>query len=415
MVTCVFILSIIGALFVAFNNGANDVSNAFAAAVGSKAIKLKHALLIAAILNFIGAVLLGGNVSKTLMDGIVNVHTFSDPHTYIAGMLACMVAAGCFILISTHTGLPVSSTHAIVGGMIGIAYVLAGSQAINWKFFSLLMISWMASPFLSATIAWVTLKLIRLTIYKGDRKYIMERACRWLPIFASTILMAIIILVIHGTSLWDQLSHWKTSLPYLVTLAPVIFLTFSWITGKLTRRFKERELGIEHVFKRFQAGTSCLIGFAIGSNDVANSVTPVVAIHFISQLGHIPDSFAAMTIPTWMLALGGLGMSIGVLTLGHKVMGTLGHNITLLTNSKGFSIDFSTASTIIVASVFGIPVSSTHVATGSIIGAGLEKGWRHINLRVLIKIFLTWFITVPISALFTILVYGLLRSLMKLF
>ncbi|MDR2603030.1 MAG: inorganic phosphate transporter [Puniceicoccales bacterium] len=411
----ILILAAIGAIFVAFNNGANDVANAFASAVGSKALKIRHALLIAAILNFLGAVVLGSNVSKTLIDGVVNISCFHDKNAYIAGMLACMVATGSFIFISTRTGLPVSSTHSIVGGMIGIATTLGGIGAVKWKLLGTLTLSWIFTPFLAAACSLATIKLIKLTIYRGENSKVMQRACNWIPIYASVIVIALIVAIVQGGKVWKNcIMHPCRAWEILLLIFPALYVTFRIVTHRLVIKFKDREFGVEHVFRRFQAGTSCLIGFAVGSNDVANSVTPVIAIYFVTKLGMLPDSFANYSIPIWMLAVGGLGMSMGVLSLGHKVIDTMGHSITLLSNSKGFSVDFSTATTIILASVFGMPVSSTHAATGAVIGVGLEKGIKGLNLRLLFTIFVTWLITVPVSALFTILTYSILRAILPL-
>ncbi|MDR1528770.1 MAG: inorganic phosphate transporter [Puniceicoccales bacterium] len=406
------ILAVIGAIFVAFNNGANDVANAFASAVGSKALKIKHALLIAAILNFFGAILLGSNVSKTLIDGVVDIGCFHDKNAYVAGMLACMVATGSFVFISTRTGLPVSSTHSIVGGMIGIATTLGGIGAVKWKLFGLLTLSWILTPFLAAACSLVTIKLIKLTIYRGESSKVMQRACNWIPAYAGIIVIALIIAIVQGSRVWKNCMHPYKTLGMLLLIFPVLYAVFRIVTHRLTVKFKDREFGVEHVFRRFQAGTSCLIGFAVGSNDVANSVTPVIGIYFVTKLGMLPDSFAGHAIPIWMLAIGGLGMSMGVLSLGHRVIDTMGRSITLLSNSKGFSVDFSTATTIILASVFGMPVSSTHAATGAVIGVGLDKGLKGLNLRLLFTIFVTWLVTVPISAIFTILIYSILRAFM---
>ena len=404
MATLLLTFAIIGSLFVAFNNGANDVANAFASAVGSKALKVKHALFVAACLNFIGAIVLGANVSKMLVSGVVNVGNFGDVNGYIAGMLACMVASGTFMFVSTQTGLPVSSTHSIVGSMIGVYIFSGGVDTVNWKSFSILALTWMLTPFLSALCSFSTIKLIRYTIYSGDRDKIMERAYKWIPLFVSIIIVAVIIAVAHGTRFGSCLSRGNSILA-LVVIFFVFYVALKKFTKFLTTKFSNREFGIEHVFKRFQAGTSCLIGFAVGSNDVANSVTPIVAIYFALKLGHVPTSSESFVIPVWLLALGGLGMSVGVLSFGRKVISTLGHGITVLTNSKGFAIDFSTAMTIIVASVFGIPVSSTHASTGSVIGVGLEKGIHNVNFGIILRIFATWLITVPLSAIFAIVVF----------
>ncbi|MDR1401755.1 MAG: inorganic phosphate transporter [Puniceicoccales bacterium] len=414
-VTLVLILAACGAFFVAFNNGANDVANAFASAVGSKALKIKHALLIAAALNLAGAIILGSNVSKTLVDGIINIRCFGDASLCVTGMLACLIASGCFIFIATHTGLPVSSTHAIVGGLIGVAAATNGLAAINWKSFLALALSWF-TPFLAATCSFCTVKLIKLTIYRRDQRETMRCARNWLPIFASSVAIIIFIAIVHGTKLWSKLTHFPGARWIILMCLPLMHMTLREATRRLTIKFANRgEFGIEHVFRRFQAGTSCLLGFAIGSNDVANSIAPVIIIYCIEKFGTTSASFAGDSIPIWMLAIGGCGMSIGVLSLGHKVIGTLGKNITLLTNSKGFSADFSTAATIILASVFGMPVSSTHAATGAIIGVGIESGLRELNLRLLLKIFTAWLITVPASAIFTIFIYFILRLVTLLF
>ena len=411
--TFILICASLGALFVAFNNGANDVANAFASAVGSKALKIRHALLIAAILNLCGALMLGSNVSKTLIDGISNIRYLSDPKAYITGMLSCMIAAGSFIFLSTRTGLPVSSTHAIVGGLMGISIINGGLKAVNWISFIKLAVSWIITPLLAAAVAFYTIKLIRATIFHGDHNSIMQRAYRWLPIFASIMVGALLLSMTHGSPMLQRAQLNLSSVCVLI-MAIVYFITRR-LTHRLTVKYADRKFGIERVFKRFQAGTSCLIGFAIGSNDVANSVTPVVIIYFIAKLGHIPESFSNFDIPIWLLMIGGIGMSIGVLSLGHKVIGTLGKSITLLTNSRGFSVDFATATTIIAASVFGIPISSTHAATGAIFGVGLENGIKGINIQLLVKIFITWLITVPTAALFTVFIYGILRFFMLIF
>lgn len=411
----VLVLAIIGALFMSFNNGANDVANAFAAAVGSKALKLKHALIVAAVLNFFGSILLGGNVSSTLINGVIHVGTFHDVQSYIIGMLSCLIASGCFVLLSTQTGLPVSSTHAIVGSMTGIALILGGIGSINWAFFAILTLSWICSPFIAALCSLAMIKFIRLVIFRPKTENILRRSCRWIPLLGCLTLSIIAFAIKKGTSLGDKLSH----LPYIyvyfiMIIFPIIYFILHIISKQIAKKSEETEHGAERIFRRFQAGTSCLVGFAIGSNDVANSMTPVLAIYFVIKNHGIPINFNQYAIPMWMLAIGGLGMSIGVLTLGHKIISTLGHKITLLTNSRGFSVDFATATTIIISSMLGIPVSSTHAATGAVIGVGLEHGLRGLNFRLLTKIFLTWIVTVPASAILTMTIFVVLNSLVLL-
>jgi PiT family inorganic phosphate transporter len=224
---------------------------------------------------------------------------------------------------------------------------------------------------------------------------------------------AAVVAISHGTRFLERFDDRAPCYLLLAVLVVAMFFVFRAITRRLTVKFSGRgDFAIEHIFRRFQAGTSCLVGFAIGSNDVANSVTPAVAIYFVTRLGLLPSSFAGQDIPPWLLVVGGVCMSIGVLSLGHKVIGTLGRNLTLLTNSRGFSVDFSTATTIILASVFGLPISSTHAATGAIMGVGIDKGFGGLNLHLLLKIFVTWLLTVPLSAFFAIFVYFVLRLIM---
>jgi PiT family inorganic phosphate transporter len=210
----------------------------------------------------------------------------------------------------------------------------------------------------------------------------------------------------------DEVKHFE--LCFLFLVLPATYCILRAIAKKISERSDETEHGAERIFRRFQAGTSCLVGFAIGSNDVANSITPVLAIYFVMKNGGIPLTFNQYSVPTWMLAMGGLGMSAGVIALGHKVIYTLGHKITLLTSSRGFSVDFSTATTIILSSMLGLPISSTHAATGAVIGVGLEHGIKGLNFLLLAKIFLTWIVTVPASALLTVVVFCILNTLVSL-
>lgn len=409
----VLVLAIIGSVFMAFNNGANDVANAFASAVGSKALKLKHALVVAAILNFLGAILLGGNVSATLINGVIHVGMFSDVSSYIVGMLSCLIASGCFVLLSTQTGLPVSSTHALVGSMIGIALTLGGIKSINWVYFVMLTFSWICCPFIAATCSLLMIKTIKFLIFRMGENGILKRTCQWIPFLGCITLGIVAYAIKNGTAL-KRLLIPHLCLIFFLIIFPISYLILRKIAKQIAKQSEETFHGAERVFRRFQAGTSCLVGFAIGSNDVANSITPVLAIYFVMKNHAIPVTFDQYTIPVWMLAIGGIGMSSGVLALGYKIIRTLGHRITLLTNSRGFSVDFATATTIIISSMLGIPVSSTHAATGAVIGVGLDNGLNGLNLPLLTKIFLTWIVTVPMSAIFTITIFHILNFVVSL-
>lgn len=407
----ILILASIGAFFMAFNNGANDVANAFASAVGSKAITVRQALFIAAVLNLVGAVLLGAHVAETLIESVISPDVTIMPEEYVLGMIATLIASGLFVLFSTLTGMPVSSTHAIVGSLAGMGIIVSGFSAVNWGIFAKIGLTWLATPFIAGTIALLSVRLIRTTIYCKKRKAfkILTRVKNKVPIFTA-ITVGVLIFSLRYGPFAERLNLGLVE-TILILFFGVVFGYFSvrWLIKRWIKRTQHSEEGAESIFKKLQVGTSCYVAFAHGSNDVSNSISPVLAIFVVLQTGVIPTAANAPVIPIWILVLGGLGMALGIGLLGHKVMGTLGNKITLMSNSGGFSVDFATATTVVVASIVGMPVSSTHAATGSVIGVGLEKGRGGVNFSILIKIFAAWIITVPTAAALTALVYSLLK------
>lgn len=404
------IISAVGGFIMAFSNGANDVANAFASAVGSKALTVKKALLIAAILTFVGAVFLGSKVASTLIGAVIKPSVFSNPDLYILGMLSCLLATGIFVLISTLTGMPVSSTHAIVGSMTGVGIVLGGFSTINWPLLTGIAISWVASPFLSGLISYIAIKLINHFVYRPGRKTILDRFMRFVPIFLSLAGSIIIISLVHKSRFksYFTVSGWSLTLSILVLLS-ICYIGGHQLLKMWIKRTENSEKGSESLFKKLQVGTSSFVAFAHGSNDVANSISPMVAIFTVMQLGQIPTSYENIGIPLWILCLGGVGMATGTAVLGYKVMATLGEKITLITNSKGFCIDLSTATTVVIASVFGIPISTTHAATGSIVGIGFSQGKKALNLNLITKILIAWVFTVPVAALTTVACFWVLK------
>jgi len=409
----IMIIASIGAFFMAFNNGANDVSNAFAPAVGSKAISIKQALLIAAVLNLFGSVMLGSNVALTMINKILPPEVVQNGNYYIMGMIACLVASGLFVLLSTLTSMPVSSTHAIVGSLTGVVIAIEGWKTVNWKILGTIALSWVISPVLAGILCWISIKIIRLFIFKPKNKQkILKRLHNWIP---ALIALTSIVTVYYWTlkSKSPFLQGWFTQIQLSILLSIAIFFTVRLLIGMWIKKSEASAEGAEGIFKKLQVGTACYVAFAHGSNDVSNSISPVLAILMV--LEGVNFGGQIMTIPIWVLLIGGLGMSFGIMLLGHKVMATLGHKITLITNSKGFCIDFSTATTVTLASILGMPVSTTHAATGSVVGVGLEKGLKGINLSLFIKIFAAWVITVPCAALITIVLFYLFKGIGKFF
>lgn len=411
--TIILVLACAGAFFMAFNNGANDVANAFASAVGSKAITIKQALVIAAILNLVGAVLLGSQVAKTLIESVLSESLSINPQQYILGMIASLLASGIFVLLSTLTGMPVSSTHAIVGSFAGIGIVVEGFSAVNWGLFGIIGLFWIISPLIAGALAWGTLRYIRKQVYKAKKKKLIENFINKVPIFVALTVALLVFSVIKRSVFADSIimtdvGVWGATLlscivTYLITRA----VLNSWLSDADEAQGEEEG---EKAFRKLQIGASCYVAFAHGSNDVSNSISPVIAIFLVVATGQVPVAGVPLPpIPLWILLLGGFGMAVGIALLGHKVMATLGTKITLMTNSKGFSVDFATATTVVLASILAMPVSSTHAATGAVVGVALDKGRHGLNLSILIKIFSAWVITVPAAAILTILLYWLLE------
>lgn len=394
----------------AFNNGANDVANAFAPAVGSKAITVKQALIIAAILNLVGAILLGGTVARTMLEAAISKDLTINPEQYILGMIASLLASGCFVLLSTLTGMPVSSTHAIVGSLAGVGIVVDGFSAVNWGKFGIIGLFWIITPLVAGAFSWATIRFIRTQIYKKSKKgKLIKHFINKVPIFIALASVLTLFGLLRRSILADILTISNFSSWGLILLSfIIIYLITRSILSKWLSHYDKNEEETELVFRKLQIGTSCLVAFAHGSNDVSNSISPVIAIWLVIKTGQIPSSSEVFSIPLWILVLGAIGMSAGIGFLGHKVMATLGKKITLMTNSKGFSVDFATATTVVLATIVGMPVSSTHAATGSVVGVALDKGRSGINLSILIKIFSAWIITVPTAAILTILIYWVL-------
>lgn len=410
----ILIIASIGAFFMAFNNGANDVSNAFAPAVGSKAITVKQALLIASVLNLFGSIVLGSNVALTLINTVLTPEVTQNGDYYILGMIACLVASGLFVLVSTLTSMPVSSTHAIVGSLTGVVIAIEGWQAVNWKILGTIALSWIISPILAGVLCWVSIKFLRLFILRlKDNVKMLKRLRNWVPAFIAIVSVVIVYYWILRSK-HPFLQGKLTRLELSVLFAILIFIAVRFFIGLWIKRSKPNADKTENIFKKLQVGTACYVAFSHGANDVSNSISPVLAILMVLE-GVNLGGVSTVTIPLWVLLIGGLGMSLGIILLGHKVMATLGHKITLITNSKGFCVDFSTATTVTLASILGMPVSTTHAATGSVVGVGLEKGLKGINISLFIKIFVAWIITVPSAAIITILVFNLFKGLKSFF
>ena len=400
-------------LFMAWGIGANDVANAMATSVGSRALTLKQALLVAAIFEFAGAVLAGGAVTSTIRKGIVDADAIAgEPQLLIFGMLASLLAAGTWLLIASKKGWPVSTTHSIVGAIVGFAAVGLGMEAVKWAKVGSIVASWVVSPIVAGTLAFLIFTSVQKLVLE-QRDPLMQ-ARRWVPMY-----MFFAGFTITLVTLFKGLKHIGIDLPteqgYL--LAAVIGLAIAGVGKFFIGRIKvdpeaDREFHfatVERVFGVLMVVTACAMAFAHGSNDVANAIGPVAAVVSVASTGEVGQSAA---LPVWVLLLGGIGIVVGLASFGRHVMTTVGENITHLTPSRGFAAELAAATTIVVASGTGLPISTTHTLVGAILGVGIARGIAAINLAVVRDIFLSWIITVPAGAILAVIFfYGLQGAL----
>ena len=405
------VLAAIFGVFMAWGIGANDVANAMATSVGAKALTIKQAILVAAVFEFLGAVLAGGEVTSTIRKGIIDASLLSDtPETLIYGMLASLLAAGTWLLIASRNGWPVSTTHSIVGAIVGFAAVGVGIDAVYWGKVGTIVMSWIVSPLMAGVIAYFVFASVQVLILRQEDP--LERAKRYVPVYiflaAFTITLMTILKGLKHVGLSISVAN-----AYL--LAVLIAMVISLIGAFLIRRIqpdpklekRQHFYTVERVFAVLMIVTACSMAFAHGSNDVANAIGPLAAVISIAQTGVVG---AKSAIPIWVLALGGGGIVIGLATYGRRVIATVGHKITQLTPSRGFAAELAAATTIVIASGTGIPISTTHTLVGAVLGVGLARGIEAIDLRVVGRIFVSWVVTIPAGAFLAIVFFYVFKA-----
>ncbi|GJM04556.1 MAG: phosphate transporter [marine bacterium B5-7] len=397
----------------AWGIGANDVANAMATSVGSKALSLKHAVIIAAIFEFAGAFLAGGQVTSTIRKGIIDANLLSGtPELLVFGMLAALLAAGIWLLVATKYGLPVSTTHSIVGAIVGFAAVGIGIEAVKWGKVGSIAASWVVSPVIAGTLAFALFRSVQKLIL--DTADPMKNAQRYVP-FYIFLTGAIISLV----TMFKGLKHIGLELSKLecYTISIFIGLLCAFIGAYLIRNleFKKEENpsyqfhDVELVFGVLMVFTACAMAFAHGSNDVANAIGPVAAIVSIVNSGGQIAQESVMSI--WILLLGAIGIIAGLLMYGHKVIATVGSGITDLTPSRGFCCNLAASTTVVVASGTGLPISTTHTLVGAVLGVGFARGISALNLRMIGSIFMSWIITLPAGGILAIIFFYILSAI----
>jgi len=414
--TVYIILAGVFGLFMAWGIGANDVANAMATSVGSRALTVKKAIVIAAIFEFSGAYLAGGQVTKTIRKGIVDTSVFcSDcaftPDTLVYGMLSALLAAALWLLIASRRGWPVSTTHSIVGALVGFAAVGIGVEAVHWSKVGTIVMSWIVSPIIAGIIAFAIFNSVQRLILNTERPF--NNAKRYGPIylFGAGFLIAMV-------TIKKGLKHVGYGLDgnQSFLLAVMVGLIVAVIGMLLLQRVKmdpeaDREFhyaNVEKVFGILMIFTAASMAFAHGSNDVANAVGPVAAVVSIATTGEV---LQRSPLPPWVLLLGSVGIVIGLATFGYRVMVTVGRRITELTPSRGFSAELAAASTVVLASYTGMPISTTQTLVGAVLGVGFARGIAAINLRVVGNIFMSWIITLPAGALLAIMFFFMFKGI----
>jgi PiT family inorganic phosphate transporter len=399
----VLIIGYIFGFYMAWNIGANDVANSMASAVGAKAITIRQAVFIAGILNIVGATFIGTHVTNTIRKGIVSTEVLTDPHLALIGALSALLAAALWVSFATWKSLPVSTTHSIVGAMIGFGIMAGGFSVINWSKLGAVVLSWIISPVFALVIGFIMFKtIIRLILSKKDP---FTWSLKLSPLFIGFAFFVIVLSFLFKTPLGKKLAI-GTSMALVIALILAVGLGFAGmkVLGRYTQ--KEESSGAEDIFRKIQIGTSCYVALAQGANDVANAIGPLAVIYFIVKTGEIGTK---VPVPIFLLFFGGIGIACGIGMAGHRVMDTIGRKITTLTNTRGFSVDFAAATTVMVASKLGLPVSTTHAAVGGVIGVGLARGLEAVNFRIIFQIILYWVLTVPVAAITSIVIFKILK------
>ncbi len=410
-------LAVIFSFFMAWGVGANDVANAMGTSVGSKALTITQAIIIATIFEAAGALLAGGQVTDTIRGQIINAGQLQHtPEILIFGMLAALLAAGTWLVIATIFGWPVSTTHSIVGAVIGFGVIEIGPNAIHWSKVTDIVLSWIITPLMAGAIAYLLFRSVQWLIFNSDKP--IRNAKRYVPFY-----IFLVALVLTLVTLTKGLKHVGLHLTLLdsVGIAIAASIVIMLIGQLLLRRIPIAQETtadgkidfptLERIFSILMIFTACAMAFAHGSNDVANAIGPLAAIYGI--VTHGGSVMASSPLPFWILGLGAAGIVIGLATYGYKVIATVGHNITQLTPSRGFAAQLATASTVVIASGFGLPISTTQTLVGAVLGVGFARGIGALNLSVIRNIFMSWIITLPAGAIFAIVYYYIIKTVIS--
>ncbi|KJR98423.1 MAG: phosphate permease [Desulfobulbaceae bacterium BRH_c16a] len=411
--TVFLILAVIFGLYMTWGVGANDLANAMGTSVGAGAVTVKQAIAIAIIFEFLGAVLAGGHVTDTIRKGIIDPSGIADtPEILVYGMLASLLASAIWLMIASAKGWPVSTTHSIIGAIIGFAIVALGPEAVKWQKVGGVVMSWLISPLVGGTISFLLVMSTRKLIFDTDNP--LKNAKRYAPVY-----IFLVGFIISLVTLFKGLEHLHLNLTTLQSFAVAtgIGLLTGFIGWMFIRGIKDDPTAnksfsyasVEKVFTPMMLFTACSMAFAHGSNDVANGIGPLAAVFSIVTSGG--EVMQKSTLPVWILLLGGFGIVLGLVTFGFRVMQTIGKRITELTPSRGFCAELGAAITVVIASRTGLPVSTTHILVGAVLGVGLARGIGALDLRVVLNIIVSWLVTLPAGAGMAMIIFFTLKGI----
>jgi len=391
---------ILACVYMACNIGANDVANAMGTSVGAKSLTFRQAVLIAAVAVFAGALFVGGHVSDTVRKGMVDPNLFADtPMHLVYGMISALVAASIWLHIASSLGWPVSTTHSIVGAVVGFGVIAGGAEAVNWGKVGFVVMSWVVSPVMGGLVAYGVFRFITVKIF--DQRNPVEQSKKWVP-----LMVFVVFVILANAMVYKGLKNLKLDMGFqnamIVALGvgAISFVIAKFLVNKIKEvspdDINQQFASTEYIFKFLQVITAFYVAFAHGANDVANAVGPLAAVVSILKSGSVEMK---VQMPLWILALGGTCIVFGLLIWGTRVMETIGKKITEITPSRGFSAEFAAATVVLICSKMGLPISTTHTLVGSVIGVGFARGLASLNLAIIKKI------TIPFTAVLAMLFY----------
>ncbi len=410
-----FLLAFSGfiSLYLAINIGGNDLANAMGTSVGSGALTLKKAVLLSVLFNFLGAVLAGGHVTDTIRKGIVDPNLLASmPDRFVLGMLSALISSSVWIHLASHFGLPVSTTHSIVGAVVGFGIIAVGPKSISWGKLIGIVMSWIVSPVTGALVGGFMYWAVKRLVLSSDEAF--KAAKFYAPFFFGLVLWVVSFSVFfEGLKTIDlRLTLGQTWILSLFLGLLAYFTGYTYIRRRSHKTdswfSSEDSKYVDKLFGYLQIITACYVAFAHGSNDVANAVGPFAAIYSTLSTGSVSGK---VEVDLWMLMVGGLAIGFGLTSFGVKVMDTIGKRITEVTKVRGFCAEFGAATTILICSRLGLPISTTHVLVGSVIGVGFMRGMSALDTRVILNIISSWFLTIPFTSILSLLIYWVLTKL----